>query len=297
MPPKKQNAPTSDAAPTAVSGMKVQELRKSLSALGADTSGTKAVLAARLTDLRKRAAAPEDEPPAKVAKPAPPAAAAAPSKSIRTAIVKGRAAVDSYCDVAATTHVYEGSGGEVFDALLNQTDIVKNANKFYVIQLLETDASPPKYYTWTRWGRVGEKGQSALLPPSGARPPLAPPAPPSPPLAAPLLRTPPRTASAPPKEDAAAALGRLGQARRWTPASTRSTRSSTTRRRTAGRSATPSARCQASTPCSPLTMAPTSRTPRRARAAEEEAGARPAASRSAAGWTSGSDRSSPSCAT
>lgn len=183
MPPKKQNAPTSDAAPAAaaVSGMKVQELRNSLSALGADTSGTKAVLAARLTDLRKRAAAPEDEPPAKVAKPAPPAAAAAPSKSIRTAIVKGRAAVDSYCDVAATTHVYEGSGGEVFDALLNQTDIVKNANKFYVIQLLETDASPPKYYTWTRWGRVGEKGQSALLPPSGTRPPLAParPAPPS----------------------------------------------------------------------------------------------------------------------
>mmetsp|Transcript_4651 Transcript_4651/g.14031 ORF Transcript_4651/g.14031 Transcript_4651/m.14031 type:complete len:538 (+) Transcript_4651:28-1641(+) len=78
-------------------------------------------------------------------------------------VVKGRAAVDSYCSMAAELHVYEAEkSDEVYDALLNQTDINKNSNKFYVIQLLETDSSPHKYYLWTRWGRVGERGQNAL---------------------------------------------------------------------------------------------------------------------------------------
>jgi poly [ADP-ribose] polymerase len=44
--------------------------------------------------------------------------------------------------------------------MLNQTNINANNNKFYVIQLLESDG---EFYTWTRWGRVGEVGQSALL--------------------------------------------------------------------------------------------------------------------------------------
>ncbi|MCJ1320458.1 Poly [ADP-ribose] polymerase 1 [Xylographa vitiligo] len=37
----------------------------------------------------------------------------------------------------------------------------KNANKFYRIQLLASASD--SYHTWTRWGRVGERGQSALL--------------------------------------------------------------------------------------------------------------------------------------
>ena len=44
-----------------------------------------------------------------------------------------------------------------FDCMLNQTNIGQNNNKFYVIQLLE---SRGQYYLWTRWGRVGEAGQS-----------------------------------------------------------------------------------------------------------------------------------------
>lgn len=44
-----------------------------------------------------------------------------------------------------------------------QTQISQNNNKFYVLQLLEQWGS---FYTWTRWGRVGERGQSNLSGPS-----------------------------------------------------------------------------------------------------------------------------------
>src|SRR5262245_61141462 len=44
--------------------------------------------------------------------------------------------------------------------MLNQTNIGHNNNKYYVIQLMESGG---KFYTWTRWGRVGEPGQNAML--------------------------------------------------------------------------------------------------------------------------------------
>jgi poly [ADP-ribose] polymerase len=62
--------------------------------------------------------------------------------------------VDSNCPGASQYTVY----GD-FNAMLNQTNIGANNNKFYVIQLLEKGG---KHYVWTRWGRVGETGQSAL---------------------------------------------------------------------------------------------------------------------------------------
>ena len=52
--------------------------------------------------------------------------------------------------------------------MLNQTDIsynVKGHNKFYVIQLLESD-DKTQYYCWQRWGRVGADGQNALKGPT-----------------------------------------------------------------------------------------------------------------------------------
>jgi len=65
--------------------------------------------------------------------------------------------VDSVCPLAgAKVH-------EDYDCMLNQTNIGHNNNKYYVIQLLEKDG---KYYAWTRWGRVGEDGQNALIGPS-----------------------------------------------------------------------------------------------------------------------------------
>jgi poly [ADP-ribose] polymerase len=41
---------------------------------------------------------------------------------------------------------------------LNQSNLQKNNNKFYIIQLLESD-DKKTYYTFNRWGRVGYKGQ------------------------------------------------------------------------------------------------------------------------------------------
>ena len=50
----------------------------------------------------------------------------------------------------------------IWDATLNQTVSAKNNNKFYRIQLLQ-DGDSDDFLTWTRWGRVGEHGQSACL--------------------------------------------------------------------------------------------------------------------------------------
>ena len=78
---------------------------------------------------------------------------------------KGKAVVDSYCGVASKVHVIE-QGGCVYDAMLNQTDISygqRGHNKFYVVQALQED-NGKNCYVWTRWGRVGVKGQSKLEP-------------------------------------------------------------------------------------------------------------------------------------
>lgn len=49
----------------------------------------------------------------------------------------------------------------IWDASLNQTNTGKNANKFYRLQVL---VGPNNHcQTWTRWGRVGDRGQSKLL--------------------------------------------------------------------------------------------------------------------------------------
>ena len=48
-----------------------------------------------------------------------------------------------------------------FLAQLNQTNIGNNNNKFYVIQLLQSD-SGSQYFVWNRWGRVGATGQNSL---------------------------------------------------------------------------------------------------------------------------------------
>jgi poly [ADP-ribose] polymerase len=78
--------------------------------------------------------------------------------------------VDEYCSLSASHKVHvDDNDGTIFDVLLNQTNAGNNNNKFYRIQLLS--ALSPRgedYRTWTRWGRVGEKGQSKLLGDSGS---------------------------------------------------------------------------------------------------------------------------------
>ncbi|KAF1835861.1 PARP-domain-containing protein [Decorospora gaudefroyi] len=76
------------------------------------------------------------------------------SKSKQIAI-----SVDDECPWAHC-HVHIDDDGTIFDASLNQTNSDANNNKFYIIQVL-TDGS--RFQTWTRWGRVGERGQNAVL--------------------------------------------------------------------------------------------------------------------------------------
>ncbi|XXG98664.1 hypothetical protein Hte_004992 [Hypoxylon texense] len=57
--------------------------------------------------------------------------------------------------------VYIDDDGVIYDASLNQTNAANNNNKFYRIQLLRSVAG--EFCTWTRWGRVGEPGQSKVF--------------------------------------------------------------------------------------------------------------------------------------
>ncbi|KAK1778689.1 PARP-domain-containing protein [Copromyces sp. CBS 386.78] len=63
-----------------------------------------------------------------------------------------------------TYQVYVDSDGVVYDASLNLTNSTGNNNKFYRLQLLTEQGT--RYSVWTRWGRVGEFGQKALIPSS-----------------------------------------------------------------------------------------------------------------------------------
>ena len=72
-------------------------------------------------------------------------------------LLKGRAPVDPNFTASSSVHVYE-DGDDVYDCMLNQVNISTNNNKFYQIQLLEEE-SANGYFTFNRWGRVGETGQ------------------------------------------------------------------------------------------------------------------------------------------
>lgn len=58
--------------------------------------------------------------------------------------------------------MYIDKDGVIFDASLNQTNVGANNNKFYRVQLLESRHGSG-FIVWTRWGRVGERGQSKDL--------------------------------------------------------------------------------------------------------------------------------------
>ena len=74
---------------------------------------------------------------------------------------KQSAAADPACPKAHTSTV----AGEA-DVMLNQTNIGANNNKFYRMQLLRKGSSD--HWLWTRWGRVGDKGQTQLQGPFDA---------------------------------------------------------------------------------------------------------------------------------
>ncbi|KYQ94403.1 poly(ADP-ribosyl)transferase [Tieghemostelium lacteum] len=80
--------------------------------------------------------------------------------------VKNGVAVDQYVQDKDEWHVYI-NGKNVYDATLNQTEIATNNNKFYIIQLLESDKPGPsghRYKVFNRWGREGLKGKFVETP-------------------------------------------------------------------------------------------------------------------------------------
>lgn len=81
---------------------------------------------------------------------------------VKTLLMKGKAPVDPECKAKiGKAHVYN-EGNEVYDVMLNQTNVQFNNNKYYLIQLLQDD-SAKAYSVWLRWGRVGKAGQSNLM--------------------------------------------------------------------------------------------------------------------------------------
>ncbi|CAH1779148.1 unnamed protein product [Owenia fusiformis] len=83
-------------------------------------------------------------------------------EKIKTIVMKGKAPVDPECTKSSTAHVY-CEGSDVYDAMLNQTNLMNNNNKYYICQLLEDDTRKA-YSVWFRWGRVGKVGQNSLMP-------------------------------------------------------------------------------------------------------------------------------------
>ncbi|XP_068604576.1 poly [ADP-ribose] polymerase 2 [Brachionichthys hirsutus] len=80
---------------------------------------------------------------------------------VRTVVMKGKAPVDPECKAKlGKAHVYS-EGTDVYDTMLNQTNLQFNNNKYYLMQLLEDDGSKA-YAVWLRWGRVGKVGQNSL---------------------------------------------------------------------------------------------------------------------------------------
>ncbi|KAL3648050.1 Poly [ADP-ribose] polymerase 2 [Castilleja foliolosa] len=79
-----------------------------------------------------------------------------------TATKKGSAVLDKCLPdhIKAQYHVLH-VGDEIYDAMLNQTNVGQNNNKFFVIQVLESDDGG-KFMVYFRWGRVGVKGQDKL---------------------------------------------------------------------------------------------------------------------------------------
>ncbi|KAF9818516.1 hypothetical protein IEO21_02754 [Rhodonia placenta] len=93
-----------------------------------------------------------------VASVSPDASQDAPPAKMVTVLKRGAAPVDP-CSGMVDTHQVLVTVDGVWDATLNQTDVGKNANKFYVVQVLHTVGNTENCTLFTRWGRVGENGQ------------------------------------------------------------------------------------------------------------------------------------------
>ncbi|XP_010456041.1 PREDICTED: poly [ADP-ribose] polymerase 2 isoform X1 [Camelina sativa] len=146
-------------------GMIVKELREEAMKRGLDTTGTKKELLERLcNDANNDSNAPvksgADEDEAEDDKNG--FEEEKKEEKIVTATKKGAAVLDQWIpdQIKNQYHVLQ-RGDDVYDAILNQTNVRDNNNKFFVLQVLESDTKKT-YMVYFRWGRVGVKGQSKL---------------------------------------------------------------------------------------------------------------------------------------
>ncbi|KAG8758365.1 hypothetical protein FRC11_003813 [Ceratobasidium sp. 423] len=76
-----------------------------------------------------------------------------PAKMV-SVLKRGAAPVDPLSPHLVSTHqVYVDDQGEIWDAMLNQTDALNNNNKFYVIQLLHPSNNKNSVTLHVRWGK------------------------------------------------------------------------------------------------------------------------------------------------
>ncbi|KAG5405179.1 hypothetical protein IGI04_011298 [Brassica rapa subsp. trilocularis] len=139
--------------------MNVKELREEASKRGLATTGTKKVLLERLcNDANNDSSASvksgtdgaeDDDDGFEEEK---------KEEKIVTATKKGAAVLDQWIPDNIKSQYH---GDDVYDAMLNQTNVRDNNNKFFVLQVLESD-NQKTYMVYFRWGRVGVKGQSKL---------------------------------------------------------------------------------------------------------------------------------------
>ncbi|KAH0978259.1 hypothetical protein GBA52_027978 [Prunus armeniaca] len=134
--------------------MSVKQLREQATLRGISTTGSKKELLERLSedsDDIPLGGANEDGNGSK--------------EKIVTATKKGVAVLDQWLPDHIKAHYH---GDDVYDAMLNQTNVGYNNNKFYVIQVLESDAGGT-FMVYYRWGRVGVKGQNKIQGPYTSR--------------------------------------------------------------------------------------------------------------------------------
>ena len=81
-------------------------------------------------------------------------------KSYKKLKMTGSAPVDEHFNGGSNWSVFE-ENGVVYDAMLNQTNIGQNNNKFYKLQILTN--GDDDYIAYFRWARVGYKGQTSQV--------------------------------------------------------------------------------------------------------------------------------------
>ncbi|XP_031126370.1 poly [ADP-ribose] polymerase 2 [Ipomoea triloba] len=138
--------------------MTVKQLREEASRRGISTSGSKKELVERLSSF-------SDDGSDNGKLPDVVEVEEAKEEKLVTLTKKGASVLDQWLpdDIKANYHLLQ-CGDEIYDAMLNQTNVGQNNNKFYVIQALEFDGGG-KFLVYNRWGRVGAKGGTQVFGP------------------------------------------------------------------------------------------------------------------------------------